>query len=75
MKLRARGSSHHVLVFGSEWTGEAAGLNLFLSDGHSEQQVRKKTNKGFQEVTVVTHFNKDYSILAFMIVKKIVFHS
>lgn len=38
-------SDHHVLVFGSEWTGEAAGLHLFLSDIEKlrEVPVREKS--------------------------------
>lgn len=58
MKIRAGRSTDHVLVFGSERTGEAAGLHLFLSDGERERQVRKRTNRGFQEVTFQLFFIK-----------------
>lgn len=45
LELRAGRSTDHVLVFGSEWMGEAAGLHLFLSDvdKSGKRQVRKKT--------------------------------
>lgn len=43
MELRSTG--HHVLVFGSEWSGEAAGLHLFLwnIDKLRDVRVREKS--------------------------------